>query len=424
MKRIPLLLTAVIFTAGCGLYTACKKDCPTQPPPLPPGHTALTLTAKQISTRWLTLQWKNDSTAVSRAYVLLRNGKDTIYNATATTDTITVKDSSLTPSTTCNYTLYRIYQNQHWDSATAQVRMLDTTKDSYSWIVTRLGLPTDVFYAVWGTNPNSVWLGGGVDSGDIIHYQNGQLHFMKDIQQGIFTIYCISGTSDSDVWFGGAGVLGHWDGTTLSSHVFNGDSLPNVQHFFSSIYAAPNGEIFAAGDSGYIVHRKINGQWEIQQSGTTLALTSMRAFSPTNIYAAGGSSNYEGVLLHYDGSSWNTVLQSVLPDSSVKVANMAVGGDSPDSLYLVGNGVYHRKGTLWENRFTPTYYAECVASQGWNNVFVGGNYLMLIKFDGDHWVNINTTFVNTGYITAVTVLNGEFFAVGYDDYNAYFIHGQ
>src|SRR5581483_6230234 len=101
------------------LYTACKNDCPSQPPVLPPGHTALALTPVQISTRWLTLQWKNDSTAVSRTYVLLRNGKDTVFVNTAplTSDTITVKDSLLTPSTTYNYELYRIYKGAHWDSA-------------------------------------------------------------------------------------------------------------------------------------------------------------------------------------------------------------------------------------------------------------------------------------------------------------------
>src|SRR5690242_4344669 len=84
-KLITLLLTAAAFVAGCGLYTACKNDCPSQPPVLPPGHTALALTPVQTSTRWLTMQWKNDSTAVSRAYVLLRNNKDTVYNATTTT---------------------------------------------------------------------------------------------------------------------------------------------------------------------------------------------------------------------------------------------------------------------------------------------------------------------------------------------------
>ncbi|HET7153715.1 MAG TPA: hypothetical protein VFJ29_08100, partial [Candidatus Kapabacteria bacterium] len=107
IRYLTLLLTAAAFTAGCGVF-ACKNDCPSQPPVLPPGHTALALTPVQTSTRWVTLEWKNDSTAVSRAYVLLRNNKDTVYNATATTDTIIVKDSLLTPSTTYNYTLYRI----------------------------------------------------------------------------------------------------------------------------------------------------------------------------------------------------------------------------------------------------------------------------------------------------------------------------
>src|SRR5579872_1205541 len=137
MRYITLLLSAAAFMAGCGLYTACKKDCPTQPPPIAPWHNPLQLKALQVSTRWVQLQWNNDSITVSHYYVLLRNGKDTVFadSIPRLTATETIKDSLLTPSTNYTYTLYRIYNSAHWDSATAQVQTLDTTKDNYSFTV-------------------------------------------------------------------------------------------------------------------------------------------------------------------------------------------------------------------------------------------------------------------------------------------------
>jgi hypothetical protein len=423
MKRIPLLLTAVIFTAGCGLYTACKNDCPSQPPVLPPGHTALTLTAKQVSTRWLTLQWKNDSTAVSRAYVLLRNGKDTVFaNTTAiTSDTITVKDSSLTPSTRYSYTLYRVYQNQHWDSATAQVHTLDTTKDNYQWTVTKLGIPGTTLYCVWGTTPNSVWAGGGLDSGDILHYYNGQL---QEINVGVFQIYSVTGTSDSNVWFGANGALVQWNGNKFTIHDFISDSLPRVTQNFTGIWIAPDSEMFVSCSGGSIVHRSTNGKWDTMSSGTKFGLGSIIGFAPNDVYAAGGyASDY--IVLHYDGSTWSTILQD---NGSVNVdAIGSLWGESADSLYIVGNGIFHRKGSSWENR-TPTQltgYAYSVHSQGWNNVFVAGDYGTLIKFDGDHWIAYNlVAHANGTSLNGVINFNNDVFAVGLDNNSAYFIHGQ
>jgi hypothetical protein len=389
---------------------------------LPPGHTALALTAKQVSTRWLTLQWKNDSTAVSRAYVLLRNGKDTVFaNTTAiTSDTITVKDSSLTPSTTYNYTLYRIYQNQHWDSATTQVHTLDTTKDNYNFNITKI--PGAVLYGVWGLNPNSVWAVGG---SLLVHYLNGQISL--DTLFGN-SFYSITGTSDTNIWIGNAGAVNHWNGKTLAIYVFNGDSLPNVQQNFTGIWIAPDSEIFCVCDGGSIVHRSVSGKWETMATPTTLALTSIVGFSPSNIYACGGYSNYQGILLHYDGTAWSE-------DSAAKASNIystigniySVYGDSPDSLFVVGNAIMHRKGTAWDDRTPPQqqYYAESVHSQGWNDVFVSGFYGMLLHFDGDHWVSYNNIPINSQTaIINVFNIGGEVFGVGSTNGQAYFLHGQ
>jgi hypothetical protein len=421
VKIMSIMVIMVVF--------GCSKPCPNQSRPVPPGHTPLALMPRQVSTRRLTLAWKNDSAAVSRAYLLVRSGPkgvDTIYNVAANAhDTIVVKDSLLTPSTTYNYMLYRLYRNAHWDSAQARVPTLDTTKDNYQWTVTKLGTSGSVLYAVWGKSPNSVWLAGGVDSGDVIHYVNGSFHYYN---AGVFQTYSVYGTSDSNVWFGDNGGVVDWNGSKFTIHDFTGDSLPRVTQDFTGIWIAPDIEIFVACSGGAIVHRSADGKWETQSTPTTLALASIIGFAKNDIYASGAYSNYQGILLHYDGTSWSE-------DSAAKAENIyktigaiySIYGESADSLYIVGSGIMHHKGNAWEKRTPPQLfgYAYGVHSQGFNDVFVCGDQGMLLKFDGDHWISYYTIPQGFGEsLLKVITLNNEVFAVGADDNTAYFVHGQ
>ncbi|MGH7954678.1 MAG: hypothetical protein ACREOZ_01830, partial [Gloeomargaritales cyanobacterium] len=252
MRYIIHFTVAAIIAASCTLYTACKKnDCPSQPPVLiPPAHTALHLQATQVSTRWALLQWNNDSAAVSHKYILLRNGAmgavgvDTVFNDTIASRvaTVIVKDSLLTPSANYTYNLYRIYNNAHWDSANAQARTLDTTRDNYNWTVTHLGISSSVLYGVWGISPQSVWACGLINFGDsvptVVHYYNGQFYYYDPSWSNYYSCY---GTSDTDIYFGGQGVIAHFDGNKFTYFLFNGSPLPNLATVnFGGIWETPD----------------------------------------------------------------------------------------------------------------------------------------------------------------------------------------
>ncbi|MGH7955004.1 MAG: hypothetical protein ACREOZ_03500, partial [Gloeomargaritales cyanobacterium] len=305
--------------------------------------------------------------------------------------------------------------------------------------VTRLGSSGSVLYCVWGASANSVWAGGGVDSGDVVHYINGQFQYYKT---GMYGVYSINGTSDSDIWFGGGGAMSHWNGNSFALYVFNGDSLPNMQQSFGAIWIAPDNEIFAVGGGGAIVHRKPDYTWEVMQSGTTLDLTSMRGFSSNNIYAVGNDPNCSGctgIILHYNGNAWQTVAMGKLPpptDTTILVGDFkGIGGAMEDSLYVVGERIYIHHSSRWtlanapcneRNQPSCGAYVEGVAGTSWNNVWIVGDFGWMMHFDGDHWekdyqfFNLSSSLV----FNNVLAFPNDVFSVGWDNNTAYFIHGQ
>ncbi len=266
-----------------------------------------------------------------------------------------------------------------------------------------------------------------------MHYLNGQFQFVHEI---LGPVQGISGTSDSNIWFANGG-LAFWNGTQCVDYPFTGldPTLPNIYpKAIYSVWCSQDGQVWGAGDSGIIIHRSTNGTWDVQQAPTSMQLSSIIGFSPNEIYAAGSNQNCSGcggVLCEYNGAMWSVILQSQNPDSAMSVYNMKVGGSSGDSLYVVGNGVFHRTATGWQNR-TPkqeSYYAENVCAQTWNNVWVCGDYGMLLHFDGDHWTEVGGAkwpYSADEILWDVYTAGNQVFAVGEDltDYNIVFINGQ
>ncbi len=430
-----------LFAALAGLGIACNKDNPVQP--TPPGHSAITLQATLTSIRWCRLQWNNDSTAASHRYVLIRDDRDTVFNDTVAIRAAqkTLQDSGLAPGSEYTYRVYRIVNGKHWDSATVTVRTLDTTRDNYVWETTRLGNAGSVLYGIWGATPNSLWLAGLVGNADsgknylALHIANGQPEYLQTSLGGAF--HGVYGLTDSMVWFAGDNVLSEWDGLQFTSHVFDGDSLPYWNTSFTSIWVAPDGlELFAAGTNGTIVHRKPDGKtWERMESGVTgFSFSRLIAFSANDVFVVGETTDPgDGILLHYDGSIWSTVVKgkSPPPDSTFLTGRFTdVSGSGADSLVLVGAEVYHRNGPRWDSR-TPTTLGALTLIEGadakqWNCQFMVGDFGQVIKFDGEKWV-LFRQLLNAGpneILRAVRVVGDEVFIVGDDDQGAIFLHGH
>jgi len=432
MKNFALTL-ALLCVAFCSSYFACKQS-PVQPTT---PHNPLNLRAVLVSPVQVVLNWSNPANAAN-TYQLLRNGTAIARDTVPTVDTLGMyKDSStLVPGTMYTYILNRLVNSAPYDSDTLQVRTLDTTKDNYTWTERTFPGSAKALYGIWGLTPQSVWMCGFTDSGTVLHYQNGVITYYHPNLSAIYS-GCY-GLSDTSVYFSGTDNIAYFNGKSFRYFLFTTDSafqndscvitgLNFPTENFNSLYVAPDGEIFAITNNGAIVHRKIDSTWEVQQPAMPLSLTSIIGFSVNEIYAAGGDGATQGILLKYNGSSWSQILQSG-QDSTMQVLSMNVGGDSGDSLIVVGSGVYHRFGAGWQNR-TPSieaYYAEGVCAQGWNNIFVCGAAGMFFKFDGVRWVNYGGHIFpyNAGeYLYNISVIGGEVFITGADNNGGIFIHG-
>lgn len=440
MQKTYSVIIFVAVAVLCSIGLSCKKDNPIVPP-TQPGHTAITFTCTFTSTRWCRLEWSNDSAAASHHYMLIRDNRDTLYNDSMMVGVATkiLQDTVLKPGTNYSYWIYRIVDGKHWDSATVNVRTLDTTKTNYTWEMTRLGKSGSTLKSIWGTSSHSFWICGWIDSGskysDIVHYVDGiPQSFLFGGGNGEWE-NCY-GLSDSSVYFAGLASIAHYDGNKFVLWALvDTIGLPGQPGGgqFLAIWVTPDDkEIFAVGSSGLIIHRKPDRSWEVQQSGTTLPLVSIAGFASNDLYATGAGPT-TGVLIHYDGTSWKTVIKGDPnpPDSTYLLGPFnCVSGSSGDSLVLVGQEIYHRFGDHWQIRHPKTQWEltsmEGVEATKWNSTIVTGDFGEILNWNGEKWTMI-TDFLNYGgdlSLNRALTVDGELFIVGGDRNSAVLIHGK
>lgn len=150
----------------------------------------------------------------------------------------------------------------------------------------------------------------------------------------------------------------------------------------------------------------IDGGWRMTWSGKTNDLTGHDAgfvsyaqwanavwgTSPTDVWAVGGdtaSGNFDGLILHWDGSSWTQVPAAGAP------LLWAVWGSGPNDVWAVGMGgtILHFDGTAWTKKASGTTRGlNDVWGTGPNNVFaVGGGAAqppdgsMMLHWNGTAW---------------------------------------
>jgi hypothetical protein len=287
---------------------------------------------------------------------------------------------------------------------------------------------------VWGLSPSSVWIAA---NGYVLHLAGDSLAmFAPDAMNA----QCCYGTSDTNVWFASENALFDWNGNVFTPHVFDGDSLPDLRPImFESIWLSPDGrEIFTTTARGQIVHRKPNGVWEVQESGSSYMTGGLVGFSSTDLYAVSGwAPANEGFILHYDGSRWTKVAHGVFPapfDTNLQTGIFcSLGGENGDSLYLSGDYIYKRNGLRWNLADAPcnTPSNHCGAyTDGaggtWNNMWIVGDGGYILHFNGERWTTIDKFFDKTAsrVLLGVLAFHDEVFLVGTDNKGGLILHGK
>lgn len=165
------------------------------------------------------------------------------------------------------------------------------------------------------------------------------------------TIESIWAIASNDIWAGGAaGTLLHYDGTawTLYTAWGQGDfAQPPSTSFFHGIWGVASNDVWAVGSGGIIYHYD-GVRWRSRPSPVMQSLYSIWGVSKSEIWAVGQvpTSNSQPVFLHYDGSSWQPIINSVIGTSTLS----GVWAANPNSIYASTSSsttLVYFSGTSW-----------------------------------------------------------------------------
>ncbi|MDD5306370.1 MAG: hypothetical protein PHU25_03535 [Deltaproteobacteria bacterium] len=237
-------------------------------------------------------------------------------------------------------------------------------------------------------------------NGKILHYDGLDWTWMesptKEFLSGLW------GNSHDNVFAVGRG------GTLIR---FDGDGW----QFMSSptgvdlvdVWGVADGEVFAVGKEGTIV-RFDGEQWTPMGSGTVSNLSGVWGSSSSDVYAVGEPTD-DGVVLHYDGSSWS-YLEDVPPNPDPSPSpryfpQHAVWGASPGDVYIAGDNelnpfedcwgvsIAHFDGLAWKEVFKNTCVSEGPFLSLWGssaeNVYTVSSAPELYHFDGTQWTELD-----------------------------------
>ena len=192
--------------------------------------------------------------------------------------------------------------------------------DGRTW-TTILG-DTGELFGIWGTSPSDLFVAG---DGRFLHFDGNS---WTDIPTGLSTdfntdrLLTVWGTNSNSVFVGGyAGRILHWDGSRLTPvlHV-PGESVHRI-------HGTGPDDVFAVGTNGNIWHFD-GSAWSRMTSGTTANLNGVFALSPMEVYAVGT----RGTLLRFDGNSWSAETSGTSRDLH------GIFGLSPSRMYVAAQG--------------------------------------------------------------------------------------
>jgi len=144
-----------------------------------------------------------------------------------------------------------------------------------AWESLDSGVPTTVFYGIWGATPDDVWSVGGT----------------WNAAAGV--------DSETDV-------VVHYDGTAWSRVTIDAveaKSEDDAKDLFK-VWGASKDAVFIVGADGMALHYD-GSSWKREDTGTKETLFTVSGRTATDVYAIGGLG--VTLLLHWDGKAWSSI---------------------------------------------------------------------------------------------------------------------
>ena len=215
-------------------------------------------------------------------------------------------------------------------------------------------------------------------------------------------LYAVGGNPD-------LGGMLHWDGSEWSEQ-----ALPESLALTNWVFGVDD-VLWVAANGGQVARRDASGEWSTMQLESTEDLWGIWASGPDDVYTVGGTPVLgEGpVLAHFDGSAWTEL--EIPPLDRESDSMFKVWGTGPDDVFVVGRKgiVLHYDGSSWEQQLAGTT-SDLISLWGTGPdeiVAVGGRSNGVIaRYDGSSWTS--ETLSSPGLNGVWVDSSGTAFAVG------------
>ncbi len=289
-----------------------------------------------------------------------------------------------------------------------------------------------LYLGVWGSSPTDVFAVGQLPP--VLHYDGFSWTEIPFPVRSIM-LPSVWGTSPSDVFTVGEGTLPifHYDGSSWSE--MPGSLSGSVRgwgeyYFLQGVWGTSSTDVFAVGcDLNYhaVIGHYDGTSWSAMPIDATASrLDAVWGISPANVYTVGCgpwsdglgcTSQEEGVILHFDGSSWSEVY-----GFEGNTEFMTVWGASPSDIYSGGEGgIWHYNGVAWAYGVTIPGATVDVIESVWGSsptdVFAAGlqeveEAFTVIHFDGASWSETTGVAANQTLSGLWGTSPSDVFAVG------------
>jgi hypothetical protein len=198
------------------------------------------------------------------------------------------------------------------------------------------GITNAVFYSVWGTAWNNVYVAG---DGTTIRRWNGSSWVTMSVSglPASEQIAAIRGRSANDVYVAFRSSVYHFNGSVWTDT--NMMSSLGTYPYLQDLSIGP-AKLFAVGENGTVASYD-GSSWRNENGGPHHTLQDVWTGGPQEAVAVGSN----GVILEYDGT---TVADASLPGVTTYLNGIA---GSHNNLYVVGSGgkVLHHDGSAWSD---------------------------------------------------------------------------
>jgi hypothetical protein len=278
---------------------------------------------------------------------------------------------------------------------------------------------------IWGTSPTDVW---AVDEGGFVRHWNGSA-WTQSTRFGA-ALHGVRGTSATNVWVGGAGILAQWNGGGWFSLDPATTAIGSIRGIWLSAATSgwfvttqgvlselrPEGwtthwdspgiftdvagsasDAWVCGHRGTIQHLN-GGTWRTERLPRSDACGSVTARSTTDVLAGGVSLLFGTPSIYYrfNGSTW-----TVNPTGAAQ--SFEDMWTTPDGQSYAVDGtatVYRFDGAGWVEMPTGSpQRLHSIWASGPNDVFAAGELGTVMHYDGASWTKLATG--TTGALQAV-----------------------